>query len=103
MTPGESHNEWYQYYCSNFYVFKQDQYFIINYLIPLLDHFIAPVGKSLLPHYDCPFDLPSMTPGESQNEWYQYYCSNFYVFKQYSALCQNQILLIDLMVKISIL
>ena len=22
MTPGESHNEWYQYYCQNFYVFK---------------------------------------------------------------------------------
>ena len=23
MTPGESHNEWYQYYCSNIYLFKQ--------------------------------------------------------------------------------
>ena len=23
MTPGESHNEWYQYYCQNFYVFKK--------------------------------------------------------------------------------
>ena len=22
MTPGESHYEWYHYYCSNFYVFK---------------------------------------------------------------------------------
>ena len=22
MTPGESHNEWCQYYCSNLYVFK---------------------------------------------------------------------------------
>ena len=22
-----------------------------------------------------------MTPGESSNEWYNYYCSNFYVFK----------------------
>ena len=22
MTPGESHNEWYHYYCSNFYPFK---------------------------------------------------------------------------------
>ena len=22
MTPGESHNEWYQYYCSNFCPFK---------------------------------------------------------------------------------
>ena len=22
MTPGESHNEWYYYYCSNFYVFN---------------------------------------------------------------------------------
>ena len=38
------------------------------------------VGKSLSLHYDCPFDLPSMTPGESHNEWYHYYCSNFYVF-----------------------
>ena len=27
------------------------------------------------------FDLPSMTPGESHNEWYHYYCSFFYVFK----------------------
>ena len=26
-------------------------------------------------------DLPSMTPGESHNEWYQYYCSNNYLFK----------------------
>ena len=33
------------------------------------------------PHYDCPIDLPSMTPGESHNEWYHYYCSNLYVFK----------------------
>ena len=23
MTPGESHNEWYHYYCSNFFVFKR--------------------------------------------------------------------------------
>ena len=22
MIPGESHNEWYQYYCSNFFVFN---------------------------------------------------------------------------------
>ena len=22
MTPGESHNEWYQYYCSNICLFK---------------------------------------------------------------------------------
>ena len=22
MTPGETHNEWYQYYCSIFYAFK---------------------------------------------------------------------------------
>ena len=22
MTPGESHNEWYQYYCSNIYPFN---------------------------------------------------------------------------------
>ena len=27
------------------------------------------------------FELPSKPPGESHNEWYQYYCSNFYVFK----------------------
>ena len=47
---------------------------MINYLIPSWDHFIAPVGKSKSPHYDCPFDLPSMTPGESHNEWYQYFC-----------------------------
>ena len=23
MAPGESHNEWYHYYCSIFYVFKK--------------------------------------------------------------------------------
>ena len=67
----------------NFLNLDKDQYFIINYLIPSLDHFIAPVGKSLSPHYDSHFDLPSMTPGESHNEWYQYYCSNFYAFKRY--------------------
>ena len=22
MTPGESHNQWYQYYCSNIYLFN---------------------------------------------------------------------------------
>ena len=32
-------------------------------------------------YYDCPFDLPSMIPGESHNKWYQYYCSNIYIFK----------------------
>ena len=31
MTPGESHNEWYQYYCSIFYVFKVAS----DYLFPL--------------------------------------------------------------------
>ena len=25
MTPGESHNEWYQYYCSNIYPFNISQ------------------------------------------------------------------------------
>ena len=35
------------------------------------------VRKSKSPHYDCPFDLPSMTLGESHNKWYHYYCSNF--------------------------
>ena len=64
-------------YTTHFFHLNKDQYFIIHYLIPSWDHFIAPVGKSLSPHYDCPFDLPSMTPGESHNEWYQYYCSNF--------------------------
>ena len=39
-------------------------YFIINYLFPSFDQFIASVRRSLSPHYDCPFDLPSMTPGE---------------------------------------
>ena len=24
MTPGESHNEWYHYYCSIFYVFNDN-------------------------------------------------------------------------------
>ena len=27
MTPGESHNEWYQYYCSNICPFKQFKIF----------------------------------------------------------------------------
>ena len=25
MTPGESHNEWYQYHCSNIYLFNLDK------------------------------------------------------------------------------
>ena len=40
----------------------------------------APVCKSQSPHYDCPYEMPSMTPGEGHNEWYQYYCSNIYLF-----------------------
>ena len=31
MTPGESHNEWYHYYCSNFYPFKGKQYTRIHF------------------------------------------------------------------------
>ena len=30
----------------NFFCWDKDQYFIINYLIPSWDHFIAPAGKS---------------------------------------------------------
>ena len=37
--------------------------------------------RFLVSHYKCPFDLSRMTPGESYNEWYQYYCSNIYLFK----------------------
>ena len=33
-------------YTTQFLSLDKDQYFIINYLIPSLDHFIAPVGKS---------------------------------------------------------
>ena len=68
-------------YTAHFLSPDKDQYFIINYLIPSWDHFIAPVGKSLSSRNDCYFDLPSMTHGESHNEWYQYYCSYFYVCK----------------------
>ena len=34
MTPGESHNEWYQYYCSNICPFKDDNVFFQNYQKP---------------------------------------------------------------------
>ena len=30
MTPGESHIEWYQYYCSNIYVFKEKKYNVVR-------------------------------------------------------------------------
>ena len=38
MTPGESHSEWYQYHCSNFYVFRSDFAFImlINVKMPTI-------------------------------------------------------------------
>ena len=31
MTPGESHNEWYQYYCSNICPFKEDLIFLTKF------------------------------------------------------------------------
>ena len=37
MTPGESHNEWYQYYCSIFYLFKDKDYCPIEIIKGLTD------------------------------------------------------------------
>ena len=40
MTPGESHNEWYQYYCSNICPFKGNGYtFRVDNLICFYDFF----------------------------------------------------------------
>ena len=36
--------------------------------------------------------MSSMTPGESHNEWYQYYCSNFYVFNGLSKIDKTKVL-----------
>ena len=35
MTPGENHNEWYQYYCSIFYAFKRQRKFASEMLSSL--------------------------------------------------------------------
>ena len=51
MTPGESHNEWYQYYCSNICPFKRLTYW---YLSIILANRLHPdrVGQSVGPDLD---------------------------------------------------
>ena len=43
----------------------------------------CPSEEVIITSLRCPFDLPSMTPGEIHNEWYHYYCSNICPFKKF--------------------
>ena len=67
------------------YLVPQDQsfysFFIRNYLNPFKGPLYHPCSEFIITSLWLSFDLPSKPPGESHNEWYQYYCSNFYVFK----------------------
>ena len=43
--------------------------------------FYSPCKEVIITSLWLSFDPPSMTPGESQIEWYHYYCSGLYLFK----------------------
>ena len=42
QTPGESHNEWYHYYCSNLYVFKKTyMHVLLVPAVPLREKYVC--------------------------------------------------------------
>ena len=43
MTPGESHNEWYQYYCSNICPFNVRQKYVFDPIVHLIKYKLEPI------------------------------------------------------------
>ena len=75
-----------QYYCKH-HLFGSARSIILFFLYkqlpkPFKGPLYHPCSEFIITILQLSFDLPSMTPGESHNEWYHYYCSNFCPFKR---------------------
>ena len=75
-----------QYYCKH-HLFGSARSIILFFLYqkllkPFKGLLYHPCSDFIITSLWLSFDLPSKPDGESNNEWYQYYCSNIYAFNR---------------------